>query len=208
MADRREPIDVDIREEPLEELGGYATITIAFEVQGVLDVGGTPGAWTLTERAIEQPYIKDYDAVEAERPTSWARRFDISPWVMLVARHEDQPIGVAVVAMDTPSIEMLEGRKDVGAIWDIRVAPAHRGRHVGTALFDAAEEAARERGCEVLKVETQNNNVAACRLYERCGCSLERVEPGAYPGHPEEVRMIWRKELGPAEGRNRGNPGI
>ena len=208
MADRRRPIDVDIREEPLEELGGYATITIAFEVRSVLDVSGAPGAWTLTERAIEQPYIKDYDAVEAERPTSWARRFDISHWVMLVARHDDQPIGVAVVAMETPSVQMLEGRKDVGAIWDIRVAPAHRGRHVGTALFDAAEEAARERGCRVLKVETQNNNVAACRLYERCGCSLERVEPGVYPDHPDEVRMIWRKELGTSELRDGGNPGF
>jgi ribosomal protein S18 acetylase RimI-like enzyme len=195
MADRRRPIDVDISEEPLAELGGYATITIAFEVRQVLDVAGRDGAWTLSEREIEQPYIKDYDAVEAERPTSWARRFDISHWVMLVARHEDQPIGVAVVAMDTPRIELLEGRKDIAALWDIRVAPAHRGRHVGTALFEAAEEAARERGCHVLKVETQNNNVAACRLYRRCGCALGKVEPGAYPEFPDEVRLIWSKFL-------------
>jgi ribosomal protein S18 acetylase RimI-like enzyme len=196
MADRRHPIHVDIREEPLAELGGYAIITIAFEVQEVFDVAGSPGAWTLTERRIEQPYIKDYDAVEAERPTSWARRFDISRWVMLVARREDQPIGVAVVALDTPGIEMLEGRRDVAALWDIRVAPAHRGRHVGTALFDAAEEAAMARGCVMLKVETQIIYVAACRLYERRGCALERAEAGAYLEFPDEVKLIWSKPLG------------
>jgi ribosomal protein S18 acetylase RimI-like enzyme len=195
MAERRHPIEVDVSEEPLAELGGYATITIAFEVRRVLDVSGPAGAWTLTERAIEHPYIKDYDAVEAERPTSWARRFDISHWVMLVGRHEDQPIGVAVVAMDTPGVDMLEGRKDIAALWDIRVAPAHRGRRVGSALFDAAAESATARGCRILKVETQNTNVTACRLYESRGCSLQKVEPGAYTEFPDEIQLIWAKTL-------------
>ena len=195
MGDRRHSIAVDISEEPLAELGGYATITIAFEVRRVLEISGSAGAWTLAEREVEQPYIKDYDAVEAERPTSWARRFDISKWVMLVARHEDQPIGVAVIAMDTPGVQMLEGRKDIAALWDIRVAPAHRGRHVGRALFDAVEASAMRRGCRVLRVETQNINVAACRLYQGCGCSLESVERGAYSDFPDELKLIWRKEL-------------
>jgi GNAT superfamily N-acetyltransferase len=197
MVDRRRRLEVEIREEPLDELGGYATITIAFEVRRVLDVSGAEGAWTLTEREIEHPYIKNYDAVEAERPTSWARRFDISKWVMLVARHEDQPIGVAVIAMDTPHLDLLEGRKDVAALWDIRVAPAHRGRHVGTALFRAAEAVAIGRGCRLLRVETQNVNVAACRLYERRGCRLERVVPGAYSEFPDEVQLVWAKALTP-----------
>jgi len=195
MDERPLPIDVDICEEPLAELGGYATITIAFEVRHVLDVSGSPGQYTLRERSVEQPYIKDYDALEAERPTSWARRFDISHWVMLVARHEDQPIGVAVVAMDTPAVDILEGRNDIAALWDIRVAPAHRGRRVGSALFDAAEEAAMTRGCRILKVETQNNNVAACRLYESRGCALEKVEAGAYSEFPDEIQLIWTKTL-------------
>src|ERR1041384_8049572 len=102
MGDRRRAIAVDVCEEPLAELAAYSSITIALGGQRVLDVSGSPGAWALTERAVERPYIKDYDAVEAERPTSWARRFDISHWGMLVARHEDPPIGVAAVAMDTP----------------------------------------------------------------------------------------------------------
>ena len=198
MADRRHRIDVDICEEPLAELGGYATITIAFEVTRVFDVSGEAGSWTITEREVEQPYIKDYDAVEAERPTSWARRFDISHWVMLVARHEDQPIGVAVIAMQTPGVDMLDGREDVAALWDIRVAPAHRGRHVGTALFDAVEQSAISRGIRFLRVETQNNNVAACRLYQRCGCTLDTVERNAYSEFPDEVKLVWAKTLGDA----------
>ena len=198
MADRRRAIDVDVCEEPLAEVAAYSSISIAFEVTRVLDISGESGAWTLAEREVQQPYIKDYDAVEAERPTSWGRRFDISHWVMLVARHEDQPIGVAVLAMRTPGLEMLDRRTDVAALWDIRVAPAHRGRHVGTALFDAAEQSAISRGCRVLRIETQNNNVAACRLYQRRGCALERVEPGAYSEFPNEIKLVWRKELQPS----------
>ena len=194
-AERRRPIDVEIRHEPIAELSAYTTISIAFEVRSVFDVSGTHGEWTLTERPIAASYIKDYDAIAAERPANWHRRFDVSRWIMLVARHDDQPIGVATVAIDTPGLDMLEARRDVAALWDIRVAPAHRGRHVGTALFEAVEVAAVERGCGVLRIETQNNNVAACRLYSRCGCVLETVESAAYPDFPVEVRLIWRKNL-------------
>ena len=80
-------------------------------------------------------------------------------------------------------------------VWDLRVAPGRRGQGIGTALFAAVEEWARARGQTSLLAETQHTNVAACRLYERCGCDLEHFDAAAYPAFPDEIQLIWRKRL-------------
>ena len=80
-------------------------------------------------------------------------------------------------------------------LWDLRVDPGSRGTGVGAALFRAAASWAKAQGCRQLKVETQDINVAACRLYLREGCQLDSVERGAYSGLPSEVRLIWSKPL-------------
>lgn len=100
-----------------------------------------------------------------------------------------------MIAFDTPGVEMLEGRRDLAVLWDIRVAPEARGQGVGAALFRAAEEWARARGCSQFKVETQNVNVAACRFYARQGCVLTAIDPSAYPGLPGQIQLLWYKDL-------------
>jgi hypothetical protein len=66
---------------------------------------------------------------------------------------------------------------------------------VASALFAAVETWARSRGCFQLKVETQNTNVAACRFYAHEGCVLRTVRKGAYPDLPDEVQLLWFKDL-------------
>lgn len=189
---------VEVSEEPLSALVNYADVPIAFEVGSVLDIadaGHRPGEFMLTERGLDSPYVKDYDAIEGEEPARWATRFDVSNWGLLAARAEGRRVGGAVVAFDTPGLDMLEGRRDMAVLWDIRVSPEARGRGVGSALFRAAEAWAAARGCQQLKVETQNINVGACRFYARQGCVLAAVHRFAYPGLPDEVQMLWRKDL-------------
>src|SRR5437763_428050 len=159
---------VEVNEEPIAALAEYAHIPITFEVGIVLDIEETsdnPGEFVLTERRLDTPYVKDYDAIEGEHPTQWAKLFDVTNWGLFAARMEGQRIGGAVVAYDTPGLDMLEGRGDLAVLWDIRVAPEARGKGVGSALFRASEAWASTRGCRQLKVETQNINVAACRFY-------------------------------------------
>ncbi|HEV2149045.1 MAG TPA: GNAT family N-acetyltransferase [Longimicrobiaceae bacterium] len=186
---------IEISEEPVASLDGYADVPIAFEVASVLDVADGPGGFVLTELRLDRPYVKDYDAVEGEHPSRWAERFDVSNWGVLAARLEGRRVGGAVVAFDTPGVTMLEGRRDLAVLWDIRVAPAARGRGVGAALFRAGEGWARTRGCRQLKVETQNVNVAACRFYARQGCVLVAADRHAYPGLPGETQLLWYKSL-------------
>ncbi len=189
---------VEVSEEPAAALGEYASVPIAFEVSTAFEVaerGDGRGGFVLTERRLDAPYVKDYDAVGDEHPALWAARFDVSKWGILAARAGGRRVGGAVVAFDTPGLDMLEGRRDLAVLWDIRVSPEARGRGVGAALFGAAEAWARARGCRRLKVETQNVNVPACRFYARQGCVLAAVRRDAYPGLPGEIQLLWYKDI-------------
>jgi len=90
---------------------------------------------------------------------------------------------------------MLEGEADAAVLWDLRVHPDVRRSGVGTMLFSAVEDWARQRECRALRIETQSINVPACRFYARMGCSLGAVNQLAYSGLPDEVQLIWKKEL-------------
>jgi GNAT superfamily N-acetyltransferase len=191
-------IEVGVESINDDEIHAYARIPISFEVTEVFDVAeGEHGSapYTLSPRRLEASYLKDYDALGDEDPTTWATQFDVSKWGMFAARIDGQRVGGAVVACDTPLADMLEGRSDLAVLWDIRVAPSARRRGVGSALFAAAEAWASVRLCRQLKVETQNINVAACRFYARHGCVLRAAHPGVYPQCPDEVRLLWYKDL-------------
>jgi len=195
---------VEVREEPMAALAEYARVPIAFEVREVLDVAvrdGGMGGFVLSARPAAVPWTKDYDAL-GDGPAQWAARFDLSRWGLLAARTEGRLVGGAVVAFDTAGVEMLEGRRDLAVLWDIRVAPEARGQGVGAALFRAAEGWAAARGCRRLKVETQNVNVPACRFYARQGCELGAIHRFAYPDLPDEVQLLWYRDLPPADVRS------
>jgi GNAT superfamily N-acetyltransferase len=187
---------IEIVEQSVEALAEYGSIPIAFEVRSIFDVQIIDrglGGFVLVERACEPFYVKDYDAFEGDRPVCWADQWDLSQWGVLSAFVEGVRVGGCAVAYDTPGVNMLEGRKDLAVLWDLRVHPDHRGRGVGTRLFRAAEAWARQRGCRVFKVETQNINVPACRFYARQGCMLGTIHRYAYTDFPDEVQMVWYK---------------
>ena len=189
---------IEIAEEPMTALPEYARVPIVFTVDRVLDVtarGDDPAAFELSERRLEVPYEKDYDACDGEGPLQWARRFDLSNWALLTARAATRIVGGAAVAFDTPGLTMLEGRRDLAVLWDIRVTPDARRQGVGAALFERAEAWARQQGCRQLKVETQNTNVRACRFYERQGCQLRAVHHAIYLELPDEIQLLWYKDL-------------
>jgi GNAT superfamily N-acetyltransferase len=179
-------------------LGEYAQISIAFTVDRILEVtlaGGGLGGMVLTETPVADPYVKDYDAIKGEGPTRWAKHFDVSNWGLIWARRDGARVGGAVIAFRTPGVHMLGGRDDVAVLWDIRVMPGQRGAGVGSALFQAAEGWAGARGCGWLKIETQNVNAAACRFYQKMGCTLGAINRFAYPELPGEAQLLWWKAL-------------
>ena len=176
----------------------YAQVPITFTVDRVVDVTNRTdgsGRFELSERRLQVPYEKDYDAIAGEGPLQWARRFDLSPWALFTARFANRIAGGATIAFDTPGLTLLEGRRDLAILWDIRVAPDVRRQGVGSALFHKVEAWARLHGCRQLKIETQNTNVQACRFYERQGCQLRAINRAAYPELPDEIQLLWYKDL-------------
>ena len=187
-----------IAEEPIARLGLHGEVPIGFLVEHVLDVSlveGGLGGVMLSERAVEVPWLKDYDAIQGEGPTSWPGRFDVTSWGLISAHEAGERVGGAIVAFDTAGVAMLDGRNDLALLWDIRVRPETRSSGIGTLLFRAVEAWARDRRCRTLKVETQNTNVGACRFYRRMGCTLGAIDRFAYADLPDEVQLMWLKEL-------------
>lgn len=187
-----------ISEESQSILDKYSMIPMAFESDIVLDINvikGGIGGFSLNERNLNQFFKKDYDAIESEGPRSWSKQFDLSNWGFLVARIGDEVIGGATIAYNTPEVNMLEGRLDLAVLWDIRVLPNHQRCGVGCSLFKASDEWAIQKNCRTLKIETQNNNVAACKFYLKQRCELGGINRFAYPRHPDEVQLLWYKTL-------------
>jgi GNAT superfamily N-acetyltransferase len=195
-----EATSAEVRQEAVTPgtLGEHARISSAFAVERILEVrlaDGGLGGMSLTETPVPDRYVKDYDAIEGEGPACWAGRFDLSTWGLVSAWRDGARIGGAVIAFGSPDVGMLAGRDDVAVLWDIRVAPGQRGAGAGSALFRAAEDWAAARGALWLKIETQNVNIAACRFYQKMGCSLGAIDRFAYPGLPGEVQLLWWKQL-------------
>jgi GNAT superfamily N-acetyltransferase len=158
-------------------------------------INGGLGGMTFSEAHVQEPWIKDYDAIKGEGPTRWVKRFDVTNWGLIAAHNDGRRVGGAVVAFNTAGVNLLEGRSDLAVLWDIRVHPDDRSAGVGTMLFRSAEMWARARDCRSLKIETQNINVPACRFYRRMGCELGSIDRYAYPDLPHEVQLTWFKEL-------------
>jgi GNAT superfamily N-acetyltransferase len=192
---------VGIQQVGSHELGRYARIPIVFTVESVFRVEpehGGLGGLILREERLDVPCVKDYDAQDEESPARWGARFDVSKWGIFLAAEGECDVGGAVVAFDAPGVHMLEQRKDLAVLWDIRVHPDARRRGVGSALFEHAAGWARDRGCRLLKIETQNINVPACRFYASRGCTLGAISRYGYTGCPDiahETMLLWYLEL-------------
>jgi GNAT superfamily N-acetyltransferase len=179
-------------------LSEYAAVPISFMVKSVLRVElieGGLGGMLLHEVPVE-PYIKNYDVEET--PKDWPKKFDVAHWGFFLAKIGERTVGAAAVAFDTTGVFVLEARRDLSVLWDIRVRPEARG--AGIPLFRYAAEWSRKRGCTQMKIETQNVNVPACRFYQKMGASLGEIHRFGYAAMPavaHEVMLNWYLDLAP-----------
>lgn len=65
---------------------------------------------------------------------------------------------------------------------------------VGRALVDQAKQWARQKQLPGIMLETQNNNVRACKFYESCGFTIGGFDNFLYRGlvvDTVEVAVYW-----------------
>ena len=185
-----------LSEGPYTAIEEYIRVPISFIVERVLDVpfgADVSEIGALMECSLVQPYEKNYDVIEP--PFHWSTTFDTTNWRMFIVCDDDRIVGGAIIAFKCDTCTMLEGRDDLAVLWDIRVSPEYRRRGIGSMLFNAGETWARSRQCRELKIETQNVNVPACKFYLRMGCTLGNVNHHAYPNQPDEIQLLWRKNI-------------
>lgn len=90
---------------------------------------------------------------------------DASLGAILVAESEGVRVGYLVLGW---CFSIEQGGRHV-LIDEIYLAPAARGRGLGSTLLSAACDWARERGAEVVRLEVNRHNPRARALYERHG---------------------------------------
>lgn len=133
-------------------------------------------------------------------------RYDDGKWslseelldVLISKTYPDETYDPAIY-VDNPNeaafIAMLDGKRigsiRVGKRWnknafvdDLLVDKAHRGRGVGTKLMDAAVGWGKDNGYHGVSLETQDNNLLACRFYLKYGFKLGGIDCHVYDAFP------------------------
>ena len=96
-----------------------------------------------------------------------------------------EPAGLA-------GVYVPDGVADVVSMW---VRPSARGRRVGEALIGATADWAKARGHDCLLLWVTESNVAARRLYDRCGFALTGARQ-PLPSDPTLPEVQMRRPLG------------
>ena len=109
---------------------------------------------------------------------------DISTWHFFMAFDDDKPVGALTLAGPTPNLYMLGGMKNACVLWDIRVDDKYKHQGIGQKLFDQAKSVAQEKGYKKMIIESQNNNVTACRFYRKQGAIISKIDTNAYASEP------------------------
>lgn len=105
--------------------------------------------------------------------------------VLYIALLHNQIIGFIVLKKNWNHYAYIE---------DITVDKKYRTLGVGKRLVDQAKKWAKEGNMPGIMLETQNNNVAACKFYEKCGFVIGGFDFLIYKGLDmtnDEVAMYW-----------------
>lgn len=114
------------------------------------------------------------------------RRFVTSPSIAsFVVRHDTRLVGYATV--------FFRARSRVARVYSIGILPDYRCHGLGQKLLDTCERAARQRGCQFLRLEVKIDNPRAAAFYQKHGF----VHYGSRESYYEDgsTALLLRKPL-------------
>ena len=100
--------------------------------------------------------------------------------IVLVAEDDGGVVGYAYATMEGPDWMSLRG--PAGALQDILVDPARRGRGIGSALLEAVVAELEHKGAPQIVLSTAFHNAAAQHLFEKAGFRPTMIEMTREPG--------------------------
>jgi len=127
-----------------------------------------------------EPYEKIL-TVDAEEYTTF---IDNPQKVIFFADVDGTPAG---------QIKMVPWWNKFAYVEELTVDTDSRGKGVGRALMSRAIEWAKHQNFPGITLETQDNNVPACKFYEKCGFVLSGFDLYAYKNldNASEIALYW-----------------
>ena len=167
----------EIEKDAIQHVNQYDS-SFSVDSKLVLSAENSKISYTVVELP---PYVKQYQPDEV----------DYSEYVF----NPDKTIFLAYVDNEPAGqIRIMKYWNGFVYIDDVAVDAKHRRQGIGRLLIQRAIEWARDKGFPGIMLETQNNNVAACRLYESCGFELGGFDVYLYKGLNrtiDEIALNW-----------------
>lgn len=148
--------DIDKPSEPFEVIG---KIIPRYENEN----------WTFTELLYEAPYLKSYQDEEDEEDeeADCLEYIDNTDKIIYLYYQDDKCVG---------KVKLRKNWNRYAYIEDIAVCKDFRGQGIGSALINISIEWAKHKNLHGLMLETQDNNLIACKFYHNCGFKIGSVD--------------------------------
>lgn len=126
------------------------------------------------ERKIEPNKLEGKAIAQTYLATMFTRCAETSGKVF-VAEVTHRVVGFVSIWAEVRSEEIDEKSSVYAFISDVVVLPAYRGRGLGQALLQRAEDYARQHGATILKLDVLARNTGARKVYEQFGFQEHEV---------------------------------
>jgi|SRR5690625_3046066 len=176
-------VDITIKKFTKEDLNYSFTIDDQFEVDSILLLKTTEHSIQYSVREV-LPYEKKYSENQDDL-------LDLQKYI----NHPDQAIFLAIDRDDIVGMVLVRRNwNEFAYVEDIKVDRKYRRNGIGCLLMNEAKNWSQNNGFAGIMLETQNNNVSACKFYERYGFIIGGFDKFVYKGInylTEEVAIYW-----------------
>jgi streptothricin acetyltransferase len=152
----------------------------SFEIIGKIIPVFSDGVWSYSEYLYDKPAEKTYPADEEH----WEEYINNPDKIIFFYYDNDDCVG---------QVRLRKNWNKYGYIEDIVVSKSHRKHGIGLKLIQKAIEWAKEKGFSGLMLETQDNNLLACRFYNKLGFQIGAVDTMLYANfnNADENAVFW-----------------
>ena len=153
-----------------------------FQVIGRIVPNYQNDEWSYFEELFPEPCEKYY----YDDDEDWNEYIENPEKIIYLAYENERCVGQIILRRDWNLYAFIE---------DISVAASARGNGIGTALIQQAITWAKQHELKGLALETQDNNVLACRFYAKCGMKIGAVNTMLYRNFckpwSDEIAVFW-----------------
>ncbi|UKS27317.1 GNAT family N-acetyltransferase [Paenibacillus sp. HWE-109] len=179
-------MDILIRELTAGDDDGGTNLDDSFIVDStlVLQLTGQRIGYTVKEKPLSKKSYNDL-LFEEETEKDYSNYIGNPDQIIYLALVNNRVVGQVILKRNWNKYAYVE---------DIKVDKQYRGRGVGRKLIEQAKRWTKDGGMPGIMLETQSNNVRACKFYESCGFVIGGFDSYVYRGldkQSDEIAIYW-----------------